>query len=74
MKQILLIVLGITSIVLHSCKNQDKQEIVENNLPIDHHSFAEPQKAKVDHLDLSLNVDFDTKVLSGVATYTISKP
>lgn len=39
--------------------------------PIDIHTFALPEEAKITHLDLKLNVDFDTKMLSGVATYNI---
>lgn len=38
---------------------------------IDPHSFAEPANAVVKHLDLNINVDFDTKLISGIATWTI---
>ncbi|WP_291728067.1 M1 family metallopeptidase [Bernardetia sp.] len=39
--------------------------------PTDIHTFAVPKEAKVKHLDLKLNVDFESKMLSGVATYDI---
>ncbi len=73
MKHPFLIVLGIVSIVLISCQNKNNTKTVENILPKDHHSFAEPQIARVSHLDLSLNVDFDNKILSGVVTFQILK-
>ena len=37
----------------------------------DPHSFAEPLKAVVKHLDLTIKVDFNTKLISGVARWTI---
>jgi leukotriene-A4 hydrolase len=37
----------------------------------DPHSFARPDEAIVNHLSLSLNVDFDRKVLDGIATLQI---
>ncbi len=40
----------------------------------DPHSFAEPMKAVVKHLDLNIKVDFDTKIISGKASWTIENP
>ncbi|MBC7760079.1 MAG: M1 family metallopeptidase [Phormidesmis sp. FL-bin-119] len=40
----------------------------------DPHSFAEPLKAVVKHLDLTIKVDFNTKLISGVARWTIGNP
>lgn len=37
----------------------------------DIHSFARPNEAVVKHLDISLNVDFDTEIITGVADWTI---
>ncbi|MBZ0113834.1 MAG: hypothetical protein K8J08_15335, partial [Thermoanaerobaculia bacterium] len=37
----------------------------------DVHSFAEPEKVKVTHLDLDLTVDFDQRRLSGMASLTL---
>ncbi len=39
--------------------------------PTDIHTFAVPEDAKITHLDLKLNVDFENKMLSGVASYDI---
>lgn len=38
----------------------------------DTHSFAKPTEAVATHLDLAIAVDFDTKTLSGKATWTIN--
>lgn len=40
----------------------------------DVHSFADPAKAVVKHLDLDIKVDFDTKLISGKASWTIENP
>src|SRR5690606_18980568 len=37
----------------------------------DPHSFAEPRQAVVKHLDLNIKVDFNTKILTGEAVWTI---
>ena len=39
--------------------------------PVDEHSYAQPGKVAIDHLALDLKLDFDTKTLSGTATYTL---
>lgn len=40
----------------------------------DVHSFAEPEKALVKHLDLDIRVDFTTRLISGKASWTIDNP
>ncbi|XP_071559234.1 leukotriene A-4 hydrolase-like [Temnothorax nylanderi] len=40
---------------------------------IDPHSLAQPELARVKHIDLELNVDFDEKVLKGKAILTIER-
>lgn len=49
----------------------DSTAQMNTELPNDIHTFATPQDAKITHLDLKLNVDFENKMLSGVATYDI---
>ncbi|PIY12457.1 MAG: aminopeptidase [Flexibacter sp. CG_4_10_14_3_um_filter_32_15] len=44
---------------------------MNTSTPTDIHTFAVREDAKITHLDLKLNVDFDTKMLSGIATYDI---
>lgn len=40
----------------------------------DEHSYSEPWKARIRHLDLDFDVLFDRKVLKGSATLTLDKP
>lgn len=56
-------------------QNNSQQKALDMNLNNnnDTHSFAKPQAAKILHLDLDLNVDFEKRVLSGTATYQIEK-
>lgn len=39
----------------------------------DPHSYAKPEVAKVTHLDLSIRVNFEESIISGIATYDIEK-
>ncbi|WP_235925736.1 M1 family metallopeptidase [Pontibacter burrus] len=43
----------------------------QNQISEDVHSYAEPTKAVARHLDLDIAVNFDTKTLSGTASYDI---
>ncbi len=52
-----------------SCQSEKK--IGKNTTTKDDHSFAEPDKAVVKHLDLDIDVNFDTQTISGKATWTI---
>jgi leukotriene A-4 hydrolase/aminopeptidase len=57
--------------LLFSCQNKTADtapKIPEK----DPHSFAEPGKAVVTHLDLDIKVDFSTQVISGKAVWTIN--
>ncbi len=36
------------------------------------HSYAKPNKAVITHLDLDINVDFETEIISGSASYLIT--
>ena len=72
MKQGLWFLLGMCSLVVTSCQTPQAEQIKSIMKVIDQHSFSEPWKARVDHLDLKLNVDFDSHILSGSATYLIT--
>ena len=50
-----------------------KTDTVTENIPEprDTHSFANPKEARTVHLELDLDVDFDTRVVSGTARHTI---
>src|SRR5262245_14037268 len=47
--------------------NADQKAVAE----VDEYSFAQPDKVRINDLALELKVDFDRKVLSGSATYTL---
>ena len=54
-----------------SC-NQTKKESNPQAIYVeDPHSFAQPNKAVAKHLKLDIEVDFDTQIISGTATYDI---
>jgi len=59
------------SCALTSC-SQNKQLAEASQHIADPHSFSKPSEALVKHLDLNLQVDFDKKLLSGKASWTIS--
>ncbi len=42
-----------------------------NHDRLDTHSFAEPEVAKATHLDLNIDINFETKSISGIASYDI---
>ena len=51
-----------------------KKEITANETvttTVDEHSFSEPSKAVVKHLNLDIKVDFDTQTISGKASWNI---
>lgn len=58
------------ALVLTACgaKNQDATKV---SFPVDHHSYAKPEQARANHLELDLTVDFDKKVLAGTALYSV---
>ncbi|MBK0383085.1 M1 family metallopeptidase [Pedobacter sp. SD-b] len=64
-------------VLMLSCTQNKKKTTNEKEVrPIerkDPHSYSEPDNCVVKHLDLKLNVNFDTQILNGEATWTISK-
>ncbi|MCY7297359.1 M1 family metallopeptidase [Alteromonas sp. a30] len=40
---------------------------------LDYHSYANPEQVALKHIDLDLNVNFDTKIMSGTAELTYTK-
>lgn len=69
----LLIVLPV--LLALSCQQKTTDNQTESaNEKKDVHSFAEPEKALVKHLDLDIKVDFSTQLISGKASWTIENP
>ena len=59
-------------VLLASCAPKYNAEKPRLPFPKDVHSYANPDEAVVTHLDLTLSVDFDKKVLSGSVTHSVS--
>ncbi len=53
--------------------NNEKQEVMQKDetVVVDPHSYARPLEAVVKHLDLNIDVDFETKTIKGVTHWTI---
>jgi len=66
----LFIILGCAIVFLASCTSP-KQEISILKYVDDPHSYAQPDKAVITHLDLDINVDFNSEIIKGKATYKI---
>lgn len=62
-------------IFLAACNsNGKKKELIKIEHPnshVDVHSFAQPDSATIKNLSLSINVDFDSSIIRGVAAYNI---
>ena len=54
-----------------SAQSAKAQRIAAMKQVTDQHSFARPEEAKIIHLDWNAEVDFDTRTISGTATYDI---
>ena len=52
-------------------KSQEK--IADMKLIRDHHSFARPNEARVNHLNWTATVDFGTRTINGIASYSIEQ-
>ncbi len=63
-------ILGCTILFLASCTNP-KQEKSTSKYVEELHSYAQPNKAVITHLDLDIDVDFDQEIINGKATYKI---
>lgn len=48
--------------------SKDKSIVIE-----DPHSYAQPNEAMVNHLNLTLDIDFESRILSGVAQWDINQ-
>jgi leukotriene-A4 hydrolase len=57
-----------------ACKQDSTTTTAPPDPHADPHSFAQPNLAVAKHLDLNLKVDFDQKILSGTAAWTIENP
>jgi leukotriene-A4 hydrolase len=58
-------------VFLYACDGNNSTNHKQGSRNIDPHSYANSDKAIIKHLDLNLKVDFDKKILTGFATWTI---
>ncbi len=70
MKKIYLLLLAV---VWTACQKKETviQTVTKKGGTKDTHTFSEPEKAVVTHLDLDIVVDFSNRILSGKASWTI---
>jgi aminopeptidase N len=64
------IILVCTILLLSSCTNP-KQEKSTLRYVDEPHSYAQPNRAVITHLDLDIDVDFSREIINGKATYNI---
>lgn len=67
-----LILAGFVLLLITSCGQENKSTKSEG-LVTDPHSFSMPDKVKTKHLDLDIAVDFESKTISGIATYDLER-
>lgn len=63
-------------VLLSSCASSTDSNLTteptdNKGVIVDHHSFSNPSEARTKHLHLELNVDFDSRMLGGVARHRI---
>ena len=58
-------------VLVFNCETEKKTETTPNKYVEESHSYAKPNTSVIKHLDLDIEVDFDTEIISGTATYAI---
>jgi leukotriene-A4 hydrolase len=71
MKRYFLILISL--LFIFGCKDHKEKAVMEKDISKDIHSYAQPAEAVVQHLSLNLDVDFDSKIIHGIAVYQIDK-
>lgn len=61
-----------TSSASDSASSPKAQRIAAMKQVTDHHSFARPNEARITHLNWDVNIDFESRTISGCATYNIA--
>ena len=62
----------IATIFMMSCSETQKEEMKTLKYVDEPHSHAQPNEAVITHLNLDIDVNFDTEVISGTASYDIT--
>ncbi|MFT3795197.1 leukotriene A4 hydrolase C-terminal domain-containing protein [Flavobacterium sp.] len=71
MRKIILLVFAIAVTACQKKETAVETAATKTTAVKDTHTFAEPDKAVVKHLDLDIKVDFETQTISGKASWTI---
>lgn len=71
MKKLSILAFIIVAVTACQQKETIERKTVVRTATTDKHSFANPAKAIVKHLDLDIRVDFDTRTISGKASWEI---
>lgn len=58
-------------LLIVSCVTPKEEKSMQNYVE-EPHSYAQPNKAVINHLNLDIDVNFDKKIISGKATYDIT--
>lgn len=72
--------IAVVMVVLSACSSTEEEKVPEQE-PLEHdeifvkdpHSFSNPHEAVTKHLNLELDVNFDEKIIDGVARFQIAK-
>ena len=72
MKKLLIVLPVLLALSCQQKANNNQTESSKEKRDV--HSFAEPGKALVKHLDLDIKVDFSTQLISGKASWVIENP
>ncbi len=70
MKNTIFLILAIL-FTLTSCETAKKETTPSKTYIEEPHSYAQPNDAVITHLDLDIDVDFESQIISGTATYDI---
>lgn len=67
------LILACASLMIASCNDNPEIEAQAEQYVNDAHSFSNPNEVAISHLDLSLEVDFESRQLKGEARYRINR-
>lgn len=64
--------LYVVLVLAFNCTDAKKEASMAPKYVEETHSFSKPNEAVITHLDLDIAVDFDTEVITGIATYSVT--
>ena len=70
MKKVLFVI-AISILLIASCTVKNQESISVKYID-DPHSYSQPNQAVITHLDLDIDVDFNQRIISGMASYKLT--